>query len=390
MLRLPGPLWDTFPVVSRRMLASPTTWAWIGACLVLAASSTIAHGWAIFAFDFRPVYDGVEGLLRFGDPYRPVPSDLGFVYPPSCALLFLPVAMLPPHVASDAGLVLADLSMVALAWASGMSARPLRPWAGPACLALLALAPLGQNTLSLGNLSILVSALLAVSWLVWEDFSWPWTGILLGIALAIKPLVAPVVIIVILARRWKDLAVATGIAILLNLATLPLLRRPGDFITQVLPELLHGQTLQLRGNVAISAYFQRNSLPSWSADVCRIVLALIVLCVVFTARRVLDQRPVLIASASALVVTVALVSAQDEAHYSLVLVPLLVMGLVDGHWTHKGLAALAAAFLADSNHTSVVMAGQLTSLVVAGMVVRGALAAPAGAMTVRSPASSAR
>lgn len=357
------------PVVLSTRSGKLVAIAWLVALVAVGISAAISHGESAFAFDFRPVYDGAHGLVHFGDPYRPVAGDLSFVYPPSCALLFLPIVVLHPHVASDAGLVLAGISIVALACFAGLGARRFRGTGGAICLLALAIVPLGHNALTLGNLSILVSATVAAGCAVGSERPGIWTGLLFGLGLALKPLVAPALIIFLVWRTWKALATAIAVPVVLNLLALPFLGNPSDFVLKVLPKLLRGETLQLRYNASVSGFFERNGLPQWSGDAFRALIVIWLVAILIAASRRTPARGLPMALASASIIAVALVSTQDEAHYSLVAVPLLVAAAVDERALDRVLAVLALALIACADNATLVMFGQLTSLVVATLVV---------------------
>ena len=77
----------------------------------------------------------------------------------------------------------------------------------------------------------------------------------------------------------------------------------------------------------------------------------------------------ILAVASASIVVVALVSAQDEAHYSLVPIPLLVAAACDRSMSHRIMSIFAFTLIAFAARPDLVMLGQVMVLVLATSVV---------------------
>ena len=77
----------------------------------------------------------------------------------------------------------------------------------------------------------------------------------------------------------------------------------------------------------------------------------------------------ILAVASASIVVVALVSAQDEAHYSLVAIPLLVAAACDRSMSHRIMSIFAFTLIAFAARPDLVMLGQVMVLVLATSVV---------------------
>ncbi|MDP3869319.1 glycosyltransferase family 87 protein [Phenylobacterium sp.] len=157
-------------------------------------------------YDFAAVTHSQQWLLGEGSKVRP------FVYPPSTALLFAPFAL--------AGFWAAYAGFVLLTGALYFAAAR-RISRGIAPLALLALAPPVVLSALAGQLSFLIGGLVLLAF-VFRDRPVA-TGVLLGIAAAIKPqLLVLFPLALALEGRWRALAAAFatgGLVCLASLAT---------------------------------------------------------------------------------------------------------------------------------------------------------------------------
>lgn len=149
----------------------------------------------------RPVLDR---LLRLRVP---------FTYPPFAALLFAPLGLVNLVVAQ---LVMVLASLLALLGGVRLTLRQLVPgwsaqagWAAALTLtpALLLLEPV-RSTVRLGQVNLVLLAMVALD--VLQLVPPRWRGVLTGLAAGIKVTPALFVAHYLLARRWRDAAVAAG------------------------------------------------------------------------------------------------------------------------------------------------------------------------------------
>ncbi len=156
---------------------------WAAALLALLYQTHRGHGLPIYAIDFRQVYYGAHNFRVFGDPFRAVPGVNVFVYPPSCALLLYPVGFLGLGAANATGLFLCALSAAALAMACGYLVERRAFGAFSAVVLLLICATkLGPDTISQGNLSLVVCALGAWALAAAVARRWILAGLLSAVA----------------------------------------------------------------------------------------------------------------------------------------------------------------------------------------------------------------
>lgn len=173
--------------------------------LVLAAFPVLAVvagviGWLM---DWRlgvdsAVYRAGALTLLHGDPLyagntlgpEPWWALLPFTYPPTAALLFVPLALVPTQVAWGV-LAAASILSMALVIRVAIGSTPVRRWASPARATLvfsvlfLGLEPVWR-TVFLGQINLLLMALVVVDVLVLCPRNSRWGGVLVGVAAAVK------------------------------------------------------------------------------------------------------------------------------------------------------------------------------------------------------------
>ena len=153
-----------------------------------------------FHGDGGMVYD----WLRPGTPY-------GFTYPPFAGLLMSPMAVLP----FGAVVVLATLATIGTTalltrWFGGSQVKGWFPYAIALCLAL-AFEPI-RETITFGQVNTLLLTLVAGDLLFGVAGNKRWAGVGIGLATAIKLTPGIFIVYLLLTRRWRAAAVASGTA----------------------------------------------------------------------------------------------------------------------------------------------------------------------------------
>ncbi|RZS33878.1 alpha-1,2-mannosyltransferase [Herbihabitans rhizosphaerae] len=186
----------------------------------LGADSAVYRAGALALLHGDPLYESMS--LPASPPWQPLP----FTYPPTAALLFTPLAALPVQVAWG---VLAALSVLALAVVVKVCFDCLPTLSGrawlPAGALLLAfgLEPVWW-TITLGQINLILLALIVVDVLVLRGNRW--SGVLIGIAAAVK--LTPLIFVahLLVTGRRADAARATGV--FLGLQALIFVISPSD------------------------------------------------------------------------------------------------------------------------------------------------------------------
>ena len=191
--------------------------------------------------DFRVYYGAAQDLLRGANPYQQLYSEnIPFNYPPSALLFLFPFAITSLKMAQIVWLALSFLSLFATGWIFFKLYLPKREW----WLKLLLMAVLFQNfptkfTLVMGQVNLLVLFLISASFFFYLKKKETPSGLLLGLAAALK--ISPILLtIFFLARRkFRIVAIALITFIVSNLIFLFL--SPDtlfSYFKTVLPNLL--------------------------------------------------------------------------------------------------------------------------------------------------------
>jgi alpha-1,2-mannosyltransferase len=259
--------------------------------LTLAAVPALAItvgiiGWVL---DWRlgvdsAVYRAGALTLLHGDPLydastlAPEPwwALLPFTYPPTAALLFVPLAMVPTQIAWG---VLTAISVLAMALVIRVSIGSLpvpvagpRWWSSPAratlvfSLVLLGLEPVWR-TIFLGQINLILMALVVVDVLVITVRGSRGGGVLVGIAAAVK--LTPLIFVVhlFLTGKRKDAVRALVTFVALQLLMLALI--PGDTIrywTKTISDTGRIGPVHWAGNQSLNGLMNRiTDLAPWAS-----------------------------------------------------------------------------------------------------------------------------
>jgi len=256
----------------QRPTVSALTWVTIVLAALLVAIAMVCWqlGWPV-GVDSGVYRAGALAVLHGNPLYgslRFLPSTSGglpFTYPPVAALVFLPLAALPPQVGWG---LLATLSLLGLGFvlhaSIGDSARALPRWLLPALgIGVLALEPVWRG-LALGQVNVLLMALVVVDVLVLPRTGR--RGALVGLAAAIKLTPLVFVLHLLVTGRRADAARAMGTFVGLNAVCAALL--PADTLRYWRSQLLGGDsatTASWAGNQSLNGLIQRlTGHSSWS------------------------------------------------------------------------------------------------------------------------------
>ena len=194
---------------SWRWLASERVWRAAVAILVLQVALLIGFVAVYRPFDLD-IYVWGGRAVTHGLRLYLVQADANwFTYPPFAATLFAPLAALPAAVARLAW----ELgSVAALAWACVLTVRlagyrPTRTAIVVMTAAAVVLEPV-YHTLFLGQVNLFLMALVLAD--LWRVSRGRPAGIGIGIAAAVKLVPGIFIVLLLLTRRFRDAAIATG------------------------------------------------------------------------------------------------------------------------------------------------------------------------------------
>ena len=181
---------------------------------MLAGTAVAAYSSHKMAYDFdRAYFPAIHHVLHGASPYGPstvaaLGSQTAFVYPPLGAFLGAPLAVFSPLTADILVTVLATLAVPAILLLVGV-----RDWR---CIGAALLWMPTASAIHLGTVSIPMALGVALLWR-WRDRPLR-AGLVLGLVIALKLFLWPLVIWLAITRRYRAATVAAVSAIVLVLA----------------------------------------------------------------------------------------------------------------------------------------------------------------------------
>lgn len=272
-----------------------------------------------YLIDFRALHDGAtrfwDGVSVYQDPY--------FLLTPSGLLAMLPFGLFGMDTAFVLWNTLSIAAVVAgVACALRLVGIPLTgPVAAVTTLLLCASESLTE-TLRLGNLNNSLLLALGAGFLLAElRGRVVLAGVLLGISLALKPVLVLLLLLPLLRRGWRTLGWAIAVPVVLNVLGLALVPAPSDFIDVTVPNLLHARESYNHSLWAFGAYL---GAPGWSVLAARVLVLVLAGLAVWRLRLLEDAVLRLTTSYGVLALATFLASSLSQAYYSLVLLPVLL------------------------------------------------------------------
>ncbi|MEV8530311.1 glycosyltransferase family 87 protein [Streptomyces sp. NPDC051211] len=294
--------------------------------LGICVSTSLRHNWGS---DNAFVVKAADTLLAGGSPYE----DKRFLYLPSAVLMAVPEALLPTGVLRWVLPVVLS-GLLAFGWWCAMRLFSVPTRSRFAVLGFAAFAIAYKpyvNLVLIGNWTAISAAALPCALLLAHRARWVAAGVVIGLAIAAKPMLVPVALLFLLARQWRGLAAAVLVPVGLSLAGALLMPSPTLFFTKTLPFLLKGQdSYALPWDASPIAVLPRLGVPEPAAVLAAGVLALAGLWAVWRrwSRPGGDEEMRLAETACMVMLAAFLVSRPSFDHYLLVVLPLLFASAV--------------------------------------------------------------
>ncbi|MFE2476208.1 glycosyltransferase family 87 protein [Streptomyces sp. NPDC001194] len=297
----------------------------LGVCV----STSLRENWGS---DNAFVVKAAQTLLAGGSPYE----DKRFLYLPSAVLMAVPEALLPTPVLRWS-LPVAMSGLLGTGWLAALRifSVPLRSRFAVVGFPVLALAYKPYvNLVLIGNWTAISAAALPVALLLAHRRSWAAAGLVVGLAIACKPMLVPIGLVFVLARQWRGLAVAVLVPLGVSLLGALMMPSPTLFFTKTLPFLLQGQdAYALPWDASPIAVLPRLGVPEPVAVLVAFAGAGAGLWAAWTRwRRTGDETDAgelrLVETACMVMLTAFLVSRPSFDHYLLVVLPLLLASAV--------------------------------------------------------------
>ncbi|WP_234327890.1 glycosyltransferase family 87 protein [Streptomyces sp. NRRL F-2664] len=297
--------------------------------LGICVSTSLRANWGS---DNAFVVKAAQTLLEGGSPYE----DKRFLYLPSAVLMAVPEALVPRGVLRWI-LPVGMSGLLGIGWLAALRlfSVPLRSRFAVGVLAVFALAYKPYvNLVLIGNWTAISAAALPVALLLAHRGSWGRAGLVVGLAIACKPMLVPIGLLFLLARQWRGLAALVLVPLAISLAGALMMPSPSLFFTKTLPFLLQGQdAYALPWDASPIAVLPRLGVPQPLA----VLVAFAGAAVGLWAARVRWRRPEgdgdggelrLVETACMVMLAAFLVSRPSFDHYLLVVLPLLLASVV--------------------------------------------------------------
>ncbi|MFB6559262.1 MULTISPECIES: glycosyltransferase family 87 protein [unclassified Streptomyces] len=312
-------------------LLQPAARSWqvvsLAVLLGIAVSTSLRANWGS---DNAFVVKAAQTLLEGGSPYE----DKRFLYLPSAVLMAVPEALLPREVLRWL-LPLGMSGLLGVGWLAALRifAVPLRSRFAVGGLAVFALVYKPYvNLVLIGNWTAISAAALPVALLLAQRRSWGSAGLVVGLAIACKPMLVPLGLLFLVARRWRALAAAVLVPLGFSLAGALVMPSPSLFFTKTLPFLLQGQdSYALPWDASPIAVLPRLGVPAPLAVLVAFAGAGAGLWAAWVRWRREDTdggELRLVETACMVMLAAFLVSRPSFDHYLLVVLPLLMASVV--------------------------------------------------------------
>ncbi|MCQ4121282.1 glycosyltransferase family 87 protein [Rhodococcus tibetensis] len=306
--------------------------------------------------DFAPVYAAAVEFWNGREVYTADFSsvDPHYLYPPSGTLLIAPIAVLPPELSRWA-FILANTAaiVVALYLLLRMFGLGLRAVAAPVLLFAAFSSEAVTNTLVFTNINGLVLlGEIAFLFLLLRRRDY-WSGVAIGLTFAVKPILAPLLLLPLVRGQWRVFVTALGIPLVLTAVAWPLAADPWAFVTHTAPYLMQSRDYFNSAIVGNGTYY---GLPPLLITGLRVLFALLVMGSVWLLCRYHRGDEVFfVATTSGVLLTGSfLLGSLGQMYYSMMLAPLLLSVVLPNSVMRNWPAWLAAyGFLSYDSWLSV-------------------------------------
>ncbi|WP_231390248.1 glycosyltransferase family 87 protein [Nocardia sp. CNY236] len=276
--------------------------------------------------DFKPVYQASLDFLNG----RPVYTanfdsvDPHYLYAPSGTLLIAPIAAIDYEKSRWLFIALNALAILA-AWylLLRLFRYTLKSVAAPALLLAMFMSETVTNTLVFTNINgcVLLAELVFIHLLLQRRDLW--AGAALGLSIAVKPTLAPLLLIALVRGQWKVFVTALGVPVALTAIAWPLSKDPEKFFERTGPYLLETRDYFNSSIVGNSEYY---GLPPWLAWGMRLTFGVLVLLSLWLLYRYYrhDELFFVCTASGVLLASAFLLNSLGQMYYSMLLFPFLM------------------------------------------------------------------
>ncbi|WP_240510633.1 glycosyltransferase family 87 protein [Corynebacterium hadale] len=325
----PRPTAEAVPCRSTGVLHSPaaravTAAAWPLAILLIVHRLVVLAREGSPTDDFTTVWAATHRFIQRVPVYNEVYHyvDPHYLYNPGATLLLSPLGLADSPDTVRPWFILANALAIigALAWCTRLAGGRLTGPVFPVALAAAFATESVTNTLVFSNINGILLLALTAFLASYRARRFLVAGVVLGLAILIKPMFAPLLVLPLMQLRFG--AVAAGIAVpaLLNLVAWPLTPGASDYLTKLVPYLGITRDYANSSLAGFAVYF---GMPAWAHGLLFVVLgAAVAAGVLGLARwRFSDEWLWLTCSTAVLLAGVCLLSSLGQAYYSMMLFP---------------------------------------------------------------------
>lgn len=276
--------------------------------------------------DYKPVYQASLDFLNGREVYTANfdSVDPHYLYPPSGTLLIAPIAVID-YEKSRWLFILLNAVAILIAWylLLRLFNYTLRSIAAPVLLLAMFSSETVINTLVFTNVNgclLLAELLFLILLLRRRDV---WAGVILGLSMAVKPTLAPLLLIALVRKQWSLVVTAVAVPIVLTGVAWPLSRDPEQFFIRTAPYLVETRDYF---NSAIPGNAEYYGLPAWLTWAIRLSMAVLVLISLWILYRYYREDELFfVTTASGVLLTASwLLSSLGQMYYSMMLFPFLM------------------------------------------------------------------
>ncbi|MGY4712645.1 arabinofuranan 3-O-arabinosyltransferase [Mycolicibacterium sp. CBM1] len=280
--------------------------------------------------DFGPVYRAVSNFRRGLDIYNEHFDyvDPHYLYPPGGTLLMAPFGYLPVFASHNWFVFFNTLAMIiAACLLVRLFKFPLTSVALPALLLAMFCTESVTNTLVFTNVNgcILLCEVLFFRWLLDGKVSHQWlAGVVIGLSLVVKPVLAVLLLLPLLNRQWRVLVAAFVVPLVFNVAAWPLVADPMNFVRRTLPYIFSTRDYFNSSVLGNGVYY---GLPMWLIVVLRVLFLALAVASLWLLHRYYRERDPLfwmLTSSGVLLIASWLVLSLAQGYYSMMLFPFLM------------------------------------------------------------------
>ncbi|MEJ5996881.1 glycosyltransferase family 87 protein [Corynebacterium sp. H130] len=316
---------------------------------VMAINGSVTDDFSTVYYALRRFHDGVpvyNETYHFVDPH--------YLYSPGATLFLSPLGLQTDF--DTARTIFIITNALAIVAALGVLTRlfsySLRSAIFPFSVVVAYLTEAVQNTLVFSNINgVLLLALASFLSLLYHDKRWA-AGLVLGCAILIKPIFAPLLFLPFVKAQWQTVLSAISIPVAFNLAAWPVVPQASDYVTRTMPYLGLTRDFANSSLPGIALYF---GMPEWQEKFWFLMFAALIVAGLIGLLRLRYSEALLwlACTSSLLLAGVFFLSSLGQMYYSMLLFPLLFTALLPRSPMHNPVAWLAAyGFLTYDNWNS--------------------------------------